>query len=88
MTGVDHQSAIRNDIFISARRIVAALEVAKREQSNLTQHLKTLEKYGGRGAASQLARDAGISKQLVCEVLAGRKKIGAVAAQRIVKAKT
>ena len=82
-----HESQIRNDIFMSARRMVAGLEVAKREQANLSQHLKMLSKYGERGAASKLARDTGVSRQLICEVMSGRKKVGAMAARRMAKAK-
>ena len=78
---------IRNDISMSARRMVAGLEVAKREQANLTQHLKMLNKYGEYGAAAGLARDTGVSRQLVCEVIKGRKKLGQLAARRIAKAK-
>ena len=81
-----HESQIRNDILMSARRMVSGLEVAKREQANLSQHLKMLKKYGGSGAASKLAQDTGISRQLVCEVMSGRKKVGAMAARRIAKA--
>ena len=82
-----HESLILSDIHQSARRMVAGLEVAKREQKNLSQHLKMLDKYGERGAASKLARDRGISRQLICEVASGRKKVGAVAARRIAKVK-
>ena len=50
-----HESLILSDIHQSARRMVAGLEVAKREQKNLSQHLKMLDKYGERGAASKSA---------------------------------
>jgi hypothetical protein len=77
---------IRNDIHVSAKRMIAGLKVAKREQSNLAKHIAALDKHGDRGSMSKLAEDTGISRQLVCEVLKGRKKIGAVAALKIARA--
>jgi hypothetical protein len=79
------ESQIREDIFLSARRIVSGLEVAKREQQNLARHIKALSEHGEHGAMSRLARDAGVSKQLFSEVLSGRKKVGAVVARRMAK---
>lgn len=58
-TGVSREDQIRSDILLSARRMIAGLKVAKREQANLTSHLKMLEKYGERGAASKFAHDSG-----------------------------
>lgn len=82
-----HEASIREAIILSARRMVTGLEVAKREQAALSQHIAMLDKYGDRGAMSRLAHDTGISRQLVCEVLSGRKKIGAVAAGRVARGK-
>jgi hypothetical protein len=82
----DREANIRNEIRMSARRMVTGLEVAKKEQANLAKHFAALEKHGTWGASSRLARDTGISKQLVCMVLSGQKKVGAVAARRIAKA--
>ena len=76
---------IHERIGLAARRMIAGMEVAKREQGNLTKLIRALSKHSERGTMAQLARDCGISRQLVCEVLAGRKKIGAVAAGRIAK---
>lgn len=81
-----HEASIREAITLSARRMVAGLEVAKREQTRLSEHITMLDKYAERGAASRLARDTGVSRQLVCEVLSGRKKVGAEAAGRMAKA--
>ena len=80
------ESQIREDIILSARRMVAGLEVAKREQQNLARHIKALDKQAEHGAMSRLARDVGVSKQLFSEVLSGRKKVGA-AARRLAKVK-
>ena len=81
------ESQIREDIFLSARRIVSGLEVAKREQVNLSCHIKALDKYGEHGAMSRMARDVGVSKQLFSEVLSGRKKVEAAAVRRMAKAR-
>ena len=81
------ESQIREEILLSARRMVAGLEVAKREQVNLSRHIKALDKHAERGAMSRLARDTGVSKQLFSEVLSGRKKVGAVVARRMAKVK-
>ena len=81
------ESQIREDTFFAARRMVAGLEVAKREQVNFSRHIKALDKHAERGAMSRLARDTGVSKQLFSEVLSGRKKVGAVVARRMAKVK-
>lgn len=87
ISAAKHEANIREAIILSARHMTAGLEVAKREQTNLTRHIKALNKYGERGTMSRLARDAGISRQLVSMVLSGRKRIGAVAARRMAKVK-
>lgn len=51
---------------------------------------KTLRQFiheGGHGTMAQLARDAGVSKQYLCDFVKGRKKtLGAEAAKRVEKA--
>lgn len=80
-----HEETIRDQIFMSARRMVAGLEVAKREQAILADLIIALYKNSERGASSRLARDLGISRHHVSDVLNGRKQFGAVIARRIAK---
>ncbi len=82
---IDRRAILHEQIHLSARRMVAGLEVARREQANLGRFIIQLSKHDKFGDMAQFARDTGISRQLVSEVLSGRKKIGAVAARRIAK---
>ncbi len=78
---------IVDDIRMSARRMVAALNVAKVEQERLRNYFIALKKYDGRGALSRLAGESGISKQLLAEVIGGRKPVGAASARKIARGK-
>lgn len=77
------EQQILDDIRMSARRLVAGLEVAAVERKKITQQVKALAKYGSYGVMTRLADSAGISKNMLSEVLHGRKTVGPVVARRI-----
>jgi hypothetical protein len=87
LSPAEREQSIREAIILSARRMVAGIEVAKREQVKLSEYLVALDKYGPRGAMSRLARDIGVRRHHTSDVLNGRKLFGAVVARRIAKAK-
>ncbi len=65
--------------------MIAALEVAKVEQERLRNQFIALKKYGARGSVGRLARDSGISPQLISEVMSGRKPVGAASVRLIAR---